>query len=101
VKFKLKDFVFDGQECSMVILEDRTSQKVLKKLEFNNRMAKMPASCVSHDMRAPLGAIDQLVEQVISMPRLSRRVVNLLRPVKCASRILKTQVNNLLDYSLL
>jgi K+-sensing histidine kinase KdpD len=64
-------------------------------------MAKKHASCVSHDMRAPLGAIDQIVEKVINLPGLSRRVVKVLKPVKCASKILKNQVNNLLDYSLL
>jgi K+-sensing histidine kinase KdpD len=85
----------------MVTIEDRTSHKVVEKLEFNNKMAKMHASCVSHDMRAPLGAIDQMVERVLEMPKLSRRVVNILKPVKFASKILKTQVNNLLDYSLL
>jgi K+-sensing histidine kinase KdpD len=64
-------------------------------------MMKMHASCVSHDMRAPLGAIDQIVEHVVSLPRMPKKVVRLLKPVKCASKILKTQVNNLLDYNLL
>jgi K+-sensing histidine kinase KdpD len=101
VKFKLKDFIFDGQECSMVIAEDRTSQKVVDKLEFTNKMVKMHTSCVSHDMRAPLGAIDHMVQRVLEMPRLSRKATSVLKPVKFASKILKTQVNNLLDYSLL
>jgi K+-sensing histidine kinase KdpD len=64
-------------------------------------MTKMHASCVSHDMRAPLGSICHMVESVINMPRVSKRVVRLLKPVTCASRILSTQVNNLLDYNLL
>jgi light-regulated signal transduction histidine kinase (bacteriophytochrome) len=72
VKFKLTDFVFDGKKCNMVILEDKTTQKDLDKLEISNKMVKMHTSCVSHDMRSPLEAIDQIVEMVINIPGTSR-----------------------------
>jgi K+-sensing histidine kinase KdpD len=101
VKFKLKDFVFDGQECSMVIIEDRTSQKIVDKLEFNNKMVKMHASCVSHDMRSPISAINHVIDMVLNIPEVSKKIVKLLKPVFCASKILKVQINNLLDYNLL
>jgi K+-sensing histidine kinase KdpD len=41
----------------MVIVQDMTSSKEFDKLQHNNEMIKMQASCVSHDMRAPLGTI--------------------------------------------
>jgi K+-sensing histidine kinase KdpD len=101
VKFKLKDIVFDGRKCSMVILEDRTTQRDLDKLEINNKMVKMHTSCVSHDMRSPLEAIDQIVEMVINIPGTSRKVLNLLKPAKNSLKMIKMQVHNLLDHSLL
>jgi K+-sensing histidine kinase KdpD len=101
LSFKLTDFIFEGQECLMVIVEDKTSQIAFDKLQFNNRMIKMHASCVSHDMKAPLSAIDFMVEKIINMPGLPREMVRLLKPVRCASKILNIQVFNLLDYNLL
>jgi K+-sensing histidine kinase KdpD len=61
----------------------------------------MQASCVSHDMRAPLGAIADIVDTIINKQGVSRKVIKLLRPVRCASRILNVQVRNLLDFNLL
>jgi K+-sensing histidine kinase KdpD len=64
-------------------------------------MIKMQASCVSHDMRAPLGAITCMVDAVLKIKKVSKKVVNLLKPVRCAAKILNVQIFNLLDYNLL
>ena len=101
LSFKLTDFIYAGQECIMVIVEDKTSEIAIEKLQFNNKMVKMHASCVSHDMRAPLSAINCMVEEILKIPRLPRKIVKLLKPVRCASKILNIQVFNLLDYNLL
>jgi two-component system, sensor histidine kinase LadS len=61
----------------------------------------MHASCVSHDMRAPLSAISFMINRILNIPRIPRKIVKLLKPVLCASKILNSQVNNLLDYNLL
>jgi K+-sensing histidine kinase KdpD len=84
----------------MVIVEDKTSQITFDKLKFNNDMMKMHASCVSHDMRAPISAITIMVDHVISKTK-SEKMKNLLKPVLCASKILNVQIFNLLDYNLL
>jgi K+-sensing histidine kinase KdpD len=63
-------------------------------------MITMQASCVSHDMRAPLSAISSIVENILQKKGVSKRIVSLLRPVRCASKILSVQVDNLLDYNL-
>jgi K+-sensing histidine kinase KdpD len=84
----------------MVIVEDKTSQITVDKLKFNNDMMKMHASCVSHDMRAPISAITTMVDHVINKTK-SEKIKNLLKPVLCASKILNVQIFNLLDYNLL
>ena len=60
----------------------------------------MQASCVSHDMRAPLGAISYMVNEVVNKKGTDKKIIKLLKPVLCASNILNVQVNNLLDYNL-
>jgi hypothetical protein len=52
-------------------------------------------------MRAPLSAITHVVDAVLNIPGVSRRIKSLLRPVKCTSKILNAQIYNLLDYNLL
>ena len=66
VNFKLKDFTYDGQDCYMVVVQDKTSQIALDnlkvkndKLKLENEMAKFYAACISHDMKAPIGAISK------------------------------------------
>jgi two-component system, sensor histidine kinase and response regulator len=85
----------------MVIVQDKTSQLAFEKLKNNNEMIKMQTSCVSHDMRAPLSAITCMVDAILRMKGVSDKIVQLLRPVRCASKILNVQINNLLDYSLM
>jgi K+-sensing histidine kinase KdpD len=92
----------------MLIVQDKTSQIRLEnlkekndKLKNKNEMARMHASCISHDMRAPLSAIDVMVDMVLNLPCVSDRVVTLLKPVKCTSKILNAQINNLLDFNLM
>jgi K+-sensing histidine kinase KdpD len=65
LNFKIKEFIFDGVECRMMIIKDKTSSIAFEKLKHNNDMIKLQASCVSHDMRAPLGAITHVVDTVI------------------------------------
>jgi hypothetical protein len=65
VNFKIKEFIFDGVECRMMIIKDETSSIAFEKLKRYNDMIKMQASCVSHDMRAPLGSITFVVDAVI------------------------------------
>ena len=108
VNFKLKDFIYDGQECYMVIVQDKTSKIALDnlkvkndKLKNKNEMAIMHASCVSHDMRAPLKAIDAMVDVVLNLPCVSEKIVKLIRPVKCTLKIFNAQIHNLLDYNLM
>jgi hypothetical protein len=36
LSFKLTDFIFEGKECIMLIVEDKTSQIAFDKLTFNN-----------------------------------------------------------------
>jgi hypothetical protein len=38
VNFKLKEFIYDGQECKMVIVQDRTFNVDFDKLQQNNEM---------------------------------------------------------------
>jgi K+-sensing histidine kinase KdpD len=64
-------------------------------------MIKMQASCVSHDMRAPLSAISHVMDEVLRKKGIPKKLVNLLKPVRCAAKILHVQVYNLLDYNLL
>jgi K+-sensing histidine kinase KdpD len=58
----------------MVIVQDKTSQIALDnlkvkndKLKTKNEMTRLYASCMSHDMRAPLGAINATVDAVLNM----------------------------------
>jgi K+-sensing histidine kinase KdpD len=101
VNFKLKEFTYDGRECKMVIVQDRTFNVNFDKLQRNNEMMQIQASCVSHDMRAPLGAITHVIDYILNKQGMSRKVIKLLKPVRCASKILNMQVFNLLDYNLL
>jgi K+-sensing histidine kinase KdpD len=51
----------------MVIVQDKTSKLAFDKLKFNNEMVKMHAASVSHDMRAPLSAINCVIDAVLNM----------------------------------
>jgi K+-sensing histidine kinase KdpD len=62
---------------------------------------KMHSYCVSHDMRAPLNAITFMVDAVLKIKNVSKKIVSLLNPARCASKILTVQVSSLLDYNLL
>ena len=64
-------------------------------------MIQKNTSCVSHDMRAPLAAITHVVDAVLNIEGIDKKVVELLRPVRCTSKILNVQIYNLLDYSLI
>ena len=64
-------------------------------------MVQMHTSCVSHEMRAPLSAITNVVDAVLNIEGVSDRIVRLLKPVRCASKMLNAQIYNLLDYSLI
>jgi K+-sensing histidine kinase KdpD len=88
LNFKIKEFSFDGQACSMMIIKDKTSQIAVDRLKHNNHMMQMQASCVSHDMRAPLGTIEYLVEAVLTKKGVSSKIKKLLKPVGCAAKIL-------------
>jgi K+-sensing histidine kinase KdpD len=100
VNFKVKEFSFDGKACKMIIIQDKTSQIAFDKLKYNNDMIKMQASCVSHDMRAPLSAITYVVDSVIKKTKNEKKI-RMLKPVRCAAKILSVQIFNLLDYNLL
>ena len=52
----------------------------------------MQASSVSHDMRAPLSSIDYIIKQIVNKEGMSRRIVKILKPALCATKILKVQV---------
>jgi K+-sensing histidine kinase KdpD len=81
----------------MMIIQDQTSQIDNEKLKLKHKMIKLHASCVSHDMKAPLGAITHVVDAVLNIPGVSQQIVALLSPVKCTSKILNVQIHNLLD----
>jgi light-regulated signal transduction histidine kinase (bacteriophytochrome) len=55
----------------MMIIQDQTSLITNEKLKIRNKMIKMHASCVSHDMRAPLSAIEHVVDLVLDIPGVS------------------------------
>jgi light-regulated signal transduction histidine kinase (bacteriophytochrome) len=55
----------------MVIVQDKTSKIEFEKLQNDNKMIKMQASCVSHDMRAPLGAIVYVVDNILNKRGIS------------------------------
>jgi K+-sensing histidine kinase KdpD len=101
VTFKLTDFTYNGQDCNMITVKDVTSDVNCSLLERKNKLATKQASCVSHDMRAPLSTIEFLFETVITKKGVSNKTKKLLKPVRCAAKILNLQVSNLLDYSLL
>jgi sensor domain CHASE-containing protein len=70
VSFKITDFTFDGQECNMVIVEDKTSQlrlnMVKNKAQENKAQAlKIMNFSVSHNARSPLTSISMLCENLI------------------------------------
>ena len=52
-------------------------------------MIKMNVSCVSHDMIAPLAAMTSMVDNIINSEEIDGRIVKLLQPVYCTSKILK------------
>ena len=87
VNFKIKEFIYDGEECRMMIIQDKTSSIALGKLKHYTNMIKMQASCVSHDMRAPLGAITCVVDAVIRKTKCPKKA-RMLKPVVCAAKIL-------------
>jgi light-regulated signal transduction histidine kinase (bacteriophytochrome) len=72
----------------MMIVQDQTSHITNDKLKKKNKMIKLHASCVSHDMRAPLGAITHVVDAVLNIPGVSQRITTLLKPVRCTSKVL-------------
>jgi K+-sensing histidine kinase KdpD len=58
----------------MIIVQDKTSQIALDnlkvkndKLKTKNEMTRLHASCISHDMKAPLGAINATIDAVLNI----------------------------------
>jgi K+-sensing histidine kinase KdpD len=56
---------------------------------------------VSHNMRTPLNAITVCADMLLDIVNLSSECINLLNPIRYASKILTCHVNDLLDFNLI
>ena len=81
----------------MLIMTDLTQTIALDRLQKDNEMMVQLQAYVSHDMRAPLKAIDICVELVLRTMNLTREQVKLMQPIRFSSALLSCLVNNLLD----
>jgi hypothetical protein len=52
--FKVHNFVFDHENCQMIVMKDVTESLSLGYLKVMNEMMRILQASVSHDMRAPL-----------------------------------------------
>jgi K+-sensing histidine kinase KdpD len=81
----------------MLIMTDLTQTMALERLQKDNDMMIQLQAYVTHDMRAPLKAIDVCVELVLRTLSLTREQTKLIEPIRFSSALLGCLVNNLLD----
>jgi signal transduction histidine kinase len=63
--FKLHNFVFNNENCQMIVMKDNTESLSLGYLKIMNEMMRILQASVSHDMRAPLQSISTVIELVL------------------------------------
>lgn len=101
VEFKLKKFVYNGADSSLVTLTDVTNNLKLNKVRKKIELLNWLQASVSHDMKVPLKTITNSVDILLRKKLVVGSAVQLLKPVLTSSRMLFFQVNELLDQSLI
>ena len=93
---------FDQDESLIVILRDTTHRDVIVTLEGNNNFKDSVISSISHELRTPLNTNLNLLDMAIGESSISTEFKNsYLLPAHQSGKLLKSLINDLLDYSLL
>jgi hypothetical protein len=85
VSFKIKDFFYDEQDCQMLIMTDLTQTQEIDQLQKDKDVMSVLQACVSHELRAPLKAIDVCVELVLRTLNLTEEQIKLIDPIRFSS----------------
>ena len=93
---------FDEDESLIVILRDTTHRDVIVTLEGNNNFKDSVISSISHELRTPLNTNLNLLDIAINESSIPTSFKNsYLLPAHQSGKLLKSLINDLLDYSLL
>jgi light-regulated signal transduction histidine kinase (bacteriophytochrome) len=98
ITFKLKNILFNGELCEMLIMTDETLTLNYLETKKNIEVMNQLQSSVTHNMRAPLKCITSITEMMINDNSTSNE---LLKTIKSANVLLTCQVDSFLDQSLI
>jgi len=93
---------FDGDESLILILRDTTHRDIIATLEGNNSFKDSVLASISHELRTPLNPLLNMLDVAIkdlSIPDTSKE--SSLIPAYKSGKLLKSCINDVLDYSLL
>jgi len=91
---------FDGDESLILILRDTTHRDIIATLEGNNNFKDSVLASISHELRTPLNPLLNMLDLAIkdlNIPDTSKE--SSLIPAYKSGKLLKSCINDVLDYS--
>ena len=98
VQASVKKLVFNDKECRILILKNFTSAFRFKKASKMEQNLHMLTTTVSHEMRLPLDSVISMC-RVILAATTNKQIIELVKSIQSAAKILLYRVNDLLDSS--
>ena len=95
------DFNYNNKECFAFSITDLTSLKQVSKLRNKNSLLELLASNVSHEMMTPLNCMIYLADKLVAFLIKDNEKSQIARLIKNSANMMKFQVKDLLDRSLL
>lgn len=62
---KKESFIFDNEECLLIMLSDVTTLQLLQEERHKVHMMKLLHATVSHDIMSPINIIKNFVEEML------------------------------------
>ena len=90
-------FIYDNEECQMVIIDDLTTAENLDRERQKNESLQIAQACISHEMKTPLRTISMYSDYLLKDCTTEQE--RMLQSIKTGSQLMLFNVMNTLDFA--
>jgi signal transduction histidine kinase len=97
VSVSKQKFIYDNEECQMVIIDDLTTAENLDRERQKNESLQIAQACISHEMKTPLRTISMYSDYLLKNCTTEQQ--QMLESIKTGSQLMLFNVMNTLDFA--
>ena len=90
-------FIYDSEECQMIIINDLTTAENLDRERQKNESLQIAQACISHEMKTPLRTISMYSDYLLKSCSTEQK--QMIEAIKTGSQLMLFNVINTLEFA--